>query len=268
MLHDARRASASGSTPWGSSSRAAPGSRARADQGRGALALRRGPARGQGRPQPAGRTTWVVWRSSPPSCPPYWRTASASPPWTGSPPGTAVLEPAGLPQGEDLASPPLRFAEAALAELLDFLEGRSGGVEPFQLQVLCRHLERQAVGRDPWGYRVGHRASRPWRSQGHGRGAGQLLPRRPGCLAGLAPAPPRPQPVRVGPAKRGGAPPARGAGRDPARLQARPGHPGTSGRCPPAARRATPGRRLLRAKPRHPGHGRARPAAAGGCRGG
>ena len=61
----------------------------------------------------------------------------------------AIVEPAGLPRGEDLASPPLYFSEAALAALLDFLEGKSGIIEPFQLQVLCRHLERQGAARAP-----------------------------------------------------------------------------------------------------------------------
>jgi tetratricopeptide (TPR) repeat protein len=58
----------------------------------------------------------------------------------------AICEPAGLPQGEDLASPPLAFSADALTGLLDFLEGKSRIIEPFQLQVLCRHLERQAAG--------------------------------------------------------------------------------------------------------------------------
>jgi tetratricopeptide (TPR) repeat protein len=58
----------------------------------------------------------------------------------------AIREPAGLPQGEDLASPPLAFSADALTGLLDFLEGKSRIIEPFQLQVLCRHLERKAAG--------------------------------------------------------------------------------------------------------------------------
>ncbi|MBK1648556.1 tetratricopeptide repeat protein [Rhabdochromatium marinum] len=56
----------------------------------------------------------------------------------------AIVEP-GLARGEDLASPPLRFSDGALMELLEFLEGRSGIIEPFQLQVLCRHLEQQGA---------------------------------------------------------------------------------------------------------------------------
>ena len=69
----------------------------------------------------------------------------------------AIQEPGGLPRGEDLASPPLRFTEPALTALLGFLKGRSGIIEPFQLQVLCNHLERAAVRNTPEASELRHR---------------------------------------------------------------------------------------------------------------
>jgi len=57
----------------------------------------------------------------------------------------AIIEPAALPQDGDFATPPFAFTEAALAEMLDALAGRTGAIEPFALQMLCSHVERDVI---------------------------------------------------------------------------------------------------------------------------
>lgn len=64
----------------------------------------------------------------------------------------AIVEPAARPQPEaaDTASArfatnAFRFDDEVLDEALDYLTGASGYVEPFQLQILCRHVENSVV---------------------------------------------------------------------------------------------------------------------------
>lgn len=55
----------------------------------------------------------------------------------------ATLEPA---EGEEpYASPRFRLDPPALASILEYLKGKSGVIEPFQLQLLCRHAESIAT---------------------------------------------------------------------------------------------------------------------------
>ena len=63
----------------------------------------------------------------------------------------AVERPAALEDGGTFRTQPFRYAESTLDTMLDFLGNRAGEVEPFQLQVLCGHVEhrieeRQAAG--------------------------------------------------------------------------------------------------------------------------
>lgn len=57
----------------------------------------------------------------------------------------AVVAPAGLPQGEHFTTPPFRYQPEAVTEILDFLMSKEGEIEPFQLQVLCQHVERKVA---------------------------------------------------------------------------------------------------------------------------
>ena len=57
----------------------------------------------------------------------------------------AVLEPARLAQEGAFAAQPFDYEEAAVDELLTFLSGRTGEIEPFQLQILCRQVEQQVA---------------------------------------------------------------------------------------------------------------------------
>lgn len=61
---------------------------------------------------------------------------------------SAITAPAVL-EGP-FALDPYTYAPDTLAHILDFLGGESGNVEPFQLQLLCAHLEEQ-VGKQPPG---------------------------------------------------------------------------------------------------------------------
>jgi hypothetical protein len=58
----------------------------------------------------------------------------------------AVVEPAALPQGDQFATPAFQYQAEAVAEILDFLMSKEGEIEPFQLQVLCQHVERKVAG--------------------------------------------------------------------------------------------------------------------------
>jgi tetratricopeptide (TPR) repeat protein len=65
----------------------------------------------------------------------------------------AVVEPPLLPQGELFATRPFSYEDDAVDKMLAFLEGKTGEVEPFQLQLLCRQVElrvaeEQAKGRE------------------------------------------------------------------------------------------------------------------------
>jgi hypothetical protein len=54
----------------------------------------------------------------------------------------AVVEPARLDLAA-CATQPFTYDESAVAEMLDFLGGKTGEIEPFQLQVLCRQVEQK-----------------------------------------------------------------------------------------------------------------------------
>jgi hypothetical protein len=62
----------------------------------------------------------------------------------------AIEEPAhlatsGVPEAPRFAIAPFSFQPRTIELMLDFLGDRSGKVEPWALQILCRHLERQVV---------------------------------------------------------------------------------------------------------------------------
>ncbi|MFQ5588602.1 MAG: SUMF1/EgtB/PvdO family nonheme iron enzyme [Nitrospiria bacterium] len=58
----------------------------------------------------------------------------------------AVTEPAGLGLS-DFHTPSFHYKEEVLDALLDFLSGQAGQIEPFQLQVLCSHVELEVEKR-------------------------------------------------------------------------------------------------------------------------
>lgn len=58
----------------------------------------------------------------------------------------AIQEPARtgsevLPTGDEFATPTFEYEEDALRDMIGFLKGRSEFIEPFQLQILCSHVE-------------------------------------------------------------------------------------------------------------------------------
>jgi tetratricopeptide (TPR) repeat protein len=57
----------------------------------------------------------------------------------------AVLRPAELPQEETFATRSFRYEDSAREELVDFLAGETGEVEPFQLQILCLEIEKRVA---------------------------------------------------------------------------------------------------------------------------
>ncbi len=63
----------------------------------------------------------------------------------------AVMEPAALPELPRLLTKPFTFKPAALRAIMDFLVNKQGEVEPFQLQIICGHIERQVEGRQHQG---------------------------------------------------------------------------------------------------------------------
>ncbi len=62
----------------------------------------------------------------------------------------AVVGPARYDDGE-FKTKPYSYEKTTLDELLSFLSDRSGQVEPFQLQVLCSHVEKQVEGNQKCG---------------------------------------------------------------------------------------------------------------------
>ncbi|HYY15729.1 MAG TPA: tetratricopeptide repeat protein, partial [Gammaproteobacteria bacterium] len=63
----------------------------------------------------------------------------------------AIQEPARL-RGDEAAvgsfvTPPFEYTEEALADIFDFLKGKSEAIEPFQLQLVCRSVEEQVAHR-------------------------------------------------------------------------------------------------------------------------
>lgn len=59
----------------------------------------------------------------------------------------AVVEPAALERPDLFETRPFRYEERTLDDMLAFLADRQGEVEPFQLQVVCRHAEQQVSKR-------------------------------------------------------------------------------------------------------------------------
>jgi formylglycine-generating enzyme required for sulfatase activity len=59
----------------------------------------------------------------------------------------AIVEPAGVEDGAMFRSQRFRYAEQTLDRMLTRLKNRRGEVEPFQLQVLCQHVERAVIER-------------------------------------------------------------------------------------------------------------------------
>jgi formylglycine-generating enzyme required for sulfatase activity len=58
----------------------------------------------------------------------------------------AIVEPSRL-EGEGFITRPFEYAPATLDHLLDFLASGEDTVEPYQLQLFCRHAERQVAER-------------------------------------------------------------------------------------------------------------------------
>lgn len=59
----------------------------------------------------------------------------------------AILEPAAL-EGDSYLSPPFDLDEAAIEEIMRFLEDTlSHRIEPAQLQIICQHLEQRMVAK-------------------------------------------------------------------------------------------------------------------------
>jgi hypothetical protein len=58
----------------------------------------------------------------------------------------AIVNPA-QQQDDVFSSPPFSYQPETLQQLLDFLADQDGSVEPFQLQLLCQHIERQISDR-------------------------------------------------------------------------------------------------------------------------
>lgn len=61
----------------------------------------------------------------------------------------AICIPASLAQNAatngQFKSPPFDYTDDALTEIIDFLSGKSEVIEPFQLQLICRHIEEQQI---------------------------------------------------------------------------------------------------------------------------
>jgi tetratricopeptide (TPR) repeat protein len=55
----------------------------------------------------------------------------------------AIARPAMEPGA--FGTPPFQYQDETLNRMLDYLKGRSGYIEPFQLQLLCRHVEQKVV---------------------------------------------------------------------------------------------------------------------------
>jgi WD40 repeat protein len=55
----------------------------------------------------------------------------------------ALEEPARVDGKNVFATQPFRYEEETIDQIITFLKGRSGIIEPFQLQILCQHIEDQ-----------------------------------------------------------------------------------------------------------------------------
>ena len=67
----------------------------------------------------------------------------------------AVIEPAAMDDAAIFNTRPFRYSDGALDAIMDFLANRQGEVEPFQLQIFCRHAEQQIALRSQGGDRDG-----------------------------------------------------------------------------------------------------------------
>ena len=102
----------------------------------------------------------------------------------------AITGPAQLipgPREEPYWMPPFNFDPSALNDMIAYLEGKSGVIEPFQLQLVCRHAEAIAhsKGRRRQASDQSH-ARRLRRGHGLRIGARQFLPRHFGETAELS----------------------------------------------------------------------------------
>ena len=59
----------------------------------------------------------------------------------------ALLGSESVPLSEkiEFSSPPFEYDEKTLKEMIEFLKGRSDIIEPFQLQLLCQHVEKKIL---------------------------------------------------------------------------------------------------------------------------
>lgn len=57
----------------------------------------------------------------------------------------AVVEPAALDKPHLFATRPFRYKKPTLDAMMKFLVNRQGEVEPFQLQIVCQHVEQQVA---------------------------------------------------------------------------------------------------------------------------
>jgi tetratricopeptide (TPR) repeat protein len=60
---------------------------------------------------------------------------------------SAIVGPAGLNQELGFLTPPFKYSDAALKEMLGFLDDRNGTIQPFALQVICAHVERKLIAK-------------------------------------------------------------------------------------------------------------------------
>ena len=63
----------------------------------------------------------------------------------------AVVEPAAMDDPDIFNTRPFRYTDGALDVIMEFLVNRQGEVEPFQLQIVCRHAEQQFALREQGG---------------------------------------------------------------------------------------------------------------------
>jgi formylglycine-generating enzyme required for sulfatase activity len=59
----------------------------------------------------------------------------------------AVVEPAALDKPHLFATRPFQYEKPTLDAMMEFLANQQGEVEPFQLQIVCRHAEQQVAAR-------------------------------------------------------------------------------------------------------------------------
>ncbi|MCA9421361.1 MAG: SUMF1/EgtB/PvdO family nonheme iron enzyme [Nitrospira sp.] len=63
----------------------------------------------------------------------------------------AVIQPAAVDDPAVFATKPFHYKEATLNEIMEFLVNRQSEVEPFQLQIICQHVEQQVAHRQGQG---------------------------------------------------------------------------------------------------------------------